>query len=52
MKNLTIITAFVLFVNFGYAQSTYADNDPGANSPVGFLGWDDSGNQNLDIPKN
>jgi hypothetical protein len=52
MKNITIIAAFVLLINYGYAQSSYADNDPLGNSPMGFLGWDDTGNQNLDIFQN
>ena len=45
MKTIFSAIAFcLLFSNTISSQVTYDDNDPGANFPLGFLGWNDNTN--------
>ena len=41
MKNIILVTAMLLFSTAMFAQATYDDNNPNANQPTGYLGWDD-----------
>ena len=50
-KILLTITGF-LFLLTAEAQVTYEDNNPSANSPLGYLGWNDISNTDLDIKQN
>jgi len=53
MKTFFSAIAFCLLFSITLSsQVTYEDNDPGANFPLGFLGWNDNSNQTLTIRQN
>ena len=52
MKIQIILVVLVFATLQAAAQVTYEDNDPGANMPLGYLGWNDNQNFNLDIRQN
>jgi len=53
-KNIiSCLAAYILFALAAKAQVTYQTNNPTANPlPLGFLGWNDNSNENLDIRQN
>jgi len=53
MKNIFLIAGLFLTGTYGFSQVTYEDNDPNANPvPLGYLGWNDNTNTNLNILQN
>lgn len=52
INNFLVTALFVGLIIPAFAQVTYEDNDPGANTPLGFLGWNDNTNTILDIRQN
>lgn len=54
MKTLKsiLILACIVFYTAITAQTMYPTNDPNANSPLGYLGWNDTQNKRLDIKQN
>jgi len=53
MKNLALVLTLLIvpFLNM-MAQVTYESNDPLFGTPLGYLGWNDNSNTNLDIRQN
>jgi hypothetical protein len=52
MKNTLIVMAFLLVAYFSFSQVTYEDNNPNNNNPLGYLGWNDAQNINLNVLQN
>jgi len=53
MKLKCLCLALIFFSVQGISQVTYETNDPGLTPvPLGFLGWNDNSNENLDIRQN
>jgi hypothetical protein len=52
MKNRILVIAFIMAMCSSYAQTTWQNNNPGANSPLGYLGWNDPNNTTLRVRQN
>jgi hypothetical protein len=53
MKNILLSAVFTLLIAHALCQVTYEDNNPLTNPiPLGYLGWNDNTNTNLNILQN